>query len=91
MIFGCNNYSYSVVGPTKARIVTRLDNGVLSIVSHTNIYCANICVASQITIGNDCQIAYGVNILDYNGHQTYRIPRGTIMDEPAPIIIGNNV
>lgn len=91
VILGCNNHSYSVVKPTKARIVTRLDNAVLVIGNRTNIFGANICVASRITIGDDCQIACGVNILDYNGHRTYNNPRGTIMDEPKPIEIGNNV
>lgn len=91
IIFGCNNRSYSIVRPTRARIITRCDNAELTIGSRTNIFGANVCVASSISIGEDCQIACGVNILDYNGHRTYSNPRGTIMDEPKPITIGNNV
>lgn len=90
-VLGCDYRNYSVVTPTKTRIITRLDNSTLIIGNRTNIFGANICVASKITIGNDCQVACGVNILDYNGHLLRKIPRGTEMDSPEPISIGNNV
>lgn len=44
-----------------------------------------------ITIGNNCVIATGVNIIDSNGHQVKSIDRTTGRDEPKEIIIGNNV
>lgn len=91
VVFGCDYRNYSVVTPTKARIITRLDNAELIVGDRSNIFGANICIASRITIGNDCQIACGVNILDYNGHQSRKAPRGSEIDTPEPITIGNNV
>lgn len=44
-----------------------------------------------ITIGNNCVIASGVNIIDSNGHQLKSLNRTIGRDEPKEIIIGNNV
>lgn len=44
-----------------------------------------------ISIGNNCVIAAGVNIIDANGHQVVSSNRTVGRDDPKPIIIGNNV
>lgn len=45
----------------------------------------------EITIGNNCVIASGVNIIDSNGHVVLSSNRTVGRDEAKPIIIGNNV
>lgn len=45
----------------------------------------------SITIGHNCVIAAGVNIIDANGHQVVSSDRTVGRDDPKPIIIGNNV
>ena len=42
-----------------------------------------------ITMGNNCVIATGVNIIDSNGHQLKSFDRTIGRDEPKEIIIGN--
>lgn len=44
-----------------------------------------------VTIGNNCVIASGVNIIDSNGHQVKSLNRTIGRDEPKEIVIGNNV
>ena len=45
----------------------------------------------SVTIGNNCVMASGVNIVDSNGHETNSMDRTTGRDTPQEIIIGNNV
>lgn len=52
---------------------------------------AYIHAEKKITIGTNCVIASGVNIIDSNGHQVKSINRTIGRDEPKEIIIGNNV
>lgn len=44
-----------------------------------------------ISIGNNCVMASGVNIIDSNGHETNSNNRTIGRDQPGDIIIGNNV
>ena len=44
-----------------------------------------------ITIGNNCVMASGVNIIDSNGHETNSLDRTKGRDIPKEIVIGNNV
>ena len=46
---------------------------------------------SAISIGANCVIAAGVNIIDSNGHQVVSFNRTNGRDDPQPIKIGNNV
>ena len=50
-------------------------------------------IHSQVTvsIGENCVIAAGVNIIDSNGHELISSNRTTGRDKPKPIEIGNNV
>ena len=52
---------------------------------------AYIHAKSNITIGNNCVIASGVNIIDSNGHQVKSYDRTSGRDIPSEIYIGNNV
>lgn len=45
----------------------------------------------KITIGDNCVIASGVNIIDSNGHETRSFNRTKGRDIPNEIVIGNNV
>lgn len=45
----------------------------------------------KITIGNNCVMASGVNIIDSNGHETISLDRTKGRDLPKEIVIGNNV
>ena len=52
---------------------------------------AYIHAKASISIGNNCVIASGVNLIDSNAHETYSLDRTTGVDTPEPIQIGNNV
>ena len=52
---------------------------------------AYIHARKQITIGEGCVIASGVNIIDSNGHVVKSLDRTKGMDEPMPVTIGRNV
>ena len=52
---------------------------------------AYIHAESEISIGNNCVIASGVNIIDSNGHEVGSYNRTVGRDTPRPITIGNNV
>jgi acetyltransferase-like isoleucine patch superfamily enzyme len=58
---------------------------------HCRINGAYIHAQKQITIGNNCVIAAGVNIIDSNGHELYSSDRTQGRDEAKEIIIGENV
>ena len=65
----------------------------------SNVYIGNNCringayihAQDSITIGDNCVIASGVNIIDSNGHETYSSNRTIGRDNPKEISIGNNV
>lgn len=59
--------------------------------NNTRINSAAIHAYDKITIGNNCVIASGVNIIDSNGHELRSADRTIGMDRPKSINIGNNV
>ena len=52
---------------------------------------AYIHAKKNISIGENCVIASGVNIIDSNGHQLKSLNRTKGRDDPKDIIIGSNV
>ena len=52
---------------------------------------AYIHAEKSISIGSNCVIASGVNIIDSNGHEVKSLDRTKSRDNPKEIIIGNNV
>lgn len=63
----------------------------ISIGDNCRINGAYIHSEKSISIGNNCVIASGVNIIDTNGHQVCSLDRTTGRDVPKEIKIGNNV
>lgn len=89
---GCFPFQYSVGAWTKTRLICWKKGGAIKIGENTAINGANICSIDNISIGERCLIACGVNIMDYNAHKSLshdRLREGG--DIPKPINIGNNV
>lgn len=63
----------------------------ISIGDNCRINGAYIHAKKNISIGSNCVIASGVNIIDANGHQVKSLDRTAGRDEPKEIVIGNNV
>ncbi len=75
--------------PTKIRLEAK--DAKVIIGSNVNLNGVNISCCKFISIGNNCRIASGVVILDYNGHIVNSSDRTVGRDCPKCIIIGNNV
>lgn len=67
------------------------DSGKIIIGDNCRINGAYIHAQKNITIGSNCVIASGVNIIDSNGHEVKSFNRTIGRDLPQDIIIGNNV
>ena len=67
------------------------NNGRIHIGDNCRINGAYIHAKDIITIGDNCVIASGVQIIDSNGHKVHSLNRTIGRDEPKPINIGNNV
>lgn len=67
------------------------DNSIIKIGNGCRINGAYIHAHSNITLGDNCLIASGVNILDSNGHDLYSAERNIRRDKPKPIFIGDHV
>lgn len=63
----------------------------ISIGDNCRINGAYIHAEKSISIGTNCVIAAGVNIIDSNGHQVCSLDRTVGKDTPKEICIGNNV
>lgn len=96
IIIGCNcrigtspiNYHAGIPFPT----TLFCDNhGTITIGDNSRINGAYIHAQEKITIGKNCVIASGVNIIDSNGHVTNSNNRTIGRDTPKEIIIGDNV
>jgi acetyltransferase-like isoleucine patch superfamily enzyme len=59
--------------------------------ANSRINGAYIHAQNKISIGENCVIASGVNIMDSNGHEVYSLNRVHGRDKPGEILIGNNV
>lgn len=82
-------YQSGMAFPTT--ILIDVKNAVVKIGSNTRINGAYIHSQKSVSIGNNCVIASGVNIMDSNGHNLYSANRTTSRDDPHEIVIGNNV
>ncbi len=83
---------YAVGAWSKTRLICWKPGGIIQIGNDTVINGANICTINNITIGERCLIACGVNIMDYNAHISLsynRLSGGG--DIPKAIKIGDNV
>jgi acetyltransferase-like isoleucine patch superfamily enzyme len=48
-------------------------------------------IAESISIGRRCLLATRVSVRDYHGHAVEASARGEVPDEPAPVVIGDDV
>ena len=64
---------------------------MISIGNNCRINGAYISSLKSISIGDNCVIAAGVNIMDSNGHLVRSLDRTKEHDQAEPIHIGNNV
>lgn len=63
----------------------------IEIGSNSRINGTYIHAQTCVSIGKNCVIAAGTNIIDSNGHEIYSVNRTIGRDTPHPILIGNNV
>lgn len=63
----------------------------LSIGCNVHLNGVYIAFRKQVSIGDNCRIAAGVVILDYNGHIVSSLDRTKGFDNPMEVRIGNNV
>lgn len=77
--------------PFSTTLFVDRENAKIEIGDNCRINGAYIHAQKQITIGDNCVIAAGVNIIDSNGHVLHSNNRTVGRDEPKEIFIGNNV
>lgn len=90
-MIGRKKEGYHAGMPFYTTILNDCLNGVVKIGDNCRINGAYIHAKKETTIGDNCVIASGVNIIDSNGHQVNSLNRTIGRDEPKPIRIGNNV
>lgn len=78
---------YNQIG--RGSLVWILEGGRIVLNGATTTGKNKIIAKEQVTIGRDCQIAWGATICDHDFHKTYSDGRQNI--ETAPVVIGNNV
>lgn len=84
-----NGYHTGMPFPTS--LVADRKGACITIGDNCRLNGAYVHAQSSISIGDNCVIAAGVNIIDANGHQVISSNRTVGRDDPKPIWIGNNV
>ncbi len=82
---------YQAGMPFPTTLLTDVKNATIAIGANSRINGAYIHAQDSITIGQNCVVASGVNIIDTNGHELYSTDRTVNRDKPEKIEIGNNV
>jgi acetyltransferase-like isoleucine patch superfamily enzyme len=82
---------YQAGMPFCTTILTDVKGAFITIGNNTRINGAYIHAQKGISIGENCVIASGVNIIDTNGHELISKDRTLGRDKPSEIILGNNV
>lgn len=82
---------YQAGMPFPTTLLTDVKNATISIGNNTRINGAYIHAQDSITLGSNCVVASGVNIIDTNGHELYSYNRTINRDKPEQIEIGDNV
>lgn len=86
-----NQYGYHAGMPFRTTLLTDIVGSSIEIGENSRINGAYIHAQKKITLGKNCLIASGVNILDSNGHVLKSHNRTQGRDEPDEIIIEDNV
>lgn len=77
--------------PFPASLIADRKGACITIGDNCRLNGSYVHAQSSISIGDNCVIAAGVNIIDANGHQVISANRTIGRDDPKPIRIGNNV
>ena len=88
---GCSPERYHAGMPFYTRLRCGGEKGEIFIGNNCRINGASIHAEASVSIGSNCVIASGVNIMDSDSHEVYSSNRTIGRDTPCPIIIGNNV
>lgn len=88
---GRSNIGYHGGMPFHTGLLVDGDGGKITIGDNCRINGAYIHAQKNITIGSNCVIASGVNIIDSNGHEVKSLNRTLGRDIPQDIVIGSNV
>jgi acetyltransferase-like isoleucine patch superfamily enzyme len=86
-----NKHGYHAGMPFHTTLFTDAKDALISIGEGCRLNGAYIHAKKSISIGKNCVVASGVNILDSNGHELCSINRAIGRDEPVSISIGENV
>jgi acetyltransferase-like isoleucine patch superfamily enzyme len=82
---------YQAGMPFPTTLLTDVKGATIKIGNNSRINGVYIHAQKEITIGENCVIASGVNIIDTNGHNLISLDRTVGRDTPSEIIIGDNV
>lgn len=82
---------YQAGMPFPTTLLTDVKGAVIKIGNNSRINGVYIHAQKEISIGENCVIASGVNIIDTNGHILNSLDRTVGRDTPSEIIIGDNV
>lgn len=82
---------YQAGMPFSTTLLTDVKGSFIKIGDNCRINGAYIHAQKGITIGRNCVIASGVNIMDTNGHVLKSPDRTSGRDEPDEIVLGNNI
>lgn len=88
---GCSKLYYHGGMPFYSKILVDGENSCVTVGDNTRINGAYIHAQKHISIGTNCVIAAGVNIVDSNGHVVHSLNRTEGFDSPQDVEIGNNV
>ena len=84
-------FDYFAGMPFETTLLVDRENGRIVVGDNCRINGAYLHAKKNITIGKNCLIAAGTNILDSNGHKLVSHDRTQGEDDPKDIVIGNNV
>ena len=90
-IIGRSAKGYHAAMPFSTALFTDKEGAQIQIGDNSRINGAYIHAEKRISIGDNCVIAAGVNIIDSNGHILLSSNRTSGRDEPKSVEIGNNV
>ena len=88
---GRQEYGYHGGMPFFTTLLSDGEGSKITIGDNCRINGAYIHAEKSITIGNNCVMASGVNIIDSNGHEVRSMNRTVGRDTPKEVVIGNNV
>ena len=81
-----------IVHNQAVRLFTSAPEAMIEVGARTRLNGVSITAVARVSIGEDCYLAAGTTIIDYNGHVHAAEQRADGMrDEPRPVTLGNRV